>query len=104
VDLKAEYPPFNLNEIANIVQACFGRKPDVRSVARVLAEEPVPLKIVRNYPPYHEIADPREGRAAIVELRLSGWSAKAIEPATWGSRRPPSTGLWRGGKKGGSRA
>jgi transposase len=78
VDLKAEYPPFNLNEIANIVQACFGRKPDVRSVARVLAEEPVPLKIVRNYPPYHEIADPREGRAAIVELRLSGWSAKAI--------------------------
>jgi putative transposase len=78
VDLKAEYPPFNLNEIANVVRACFGRKPDVRSVARVLAEEPVPLKIVRNYPPYHEIADPREGRAAIVELRLSGWSAKAI--------------------------
>src|SRR5215212_785515 len=78
VDLKAEHPPFNLNEIANVVQACFGRKPDVRSVARVLAEEPVPLKIVRNYPPYHEIADPREGRAAIVELRLSGWSAKAI--------------------------
>jgi hypothetical protein len=33
VDLKAEYPPFNLNEIANIVHACFGRKPDVRSVA-----------------------------------------------------------------------
>src|SRR5215211_6853360 len=78
VDLKAEHPPFNLNEIANVVQACFGRKPEVRSVARVLAEEPVPLKILRNYLPYHEIADPREGRAAIVELRLSGWSAKAI--------------------------
>jgi putative transposase len=78
VDLKAEHPPFNLNEIANVVQACFGRKPDVRSVARVLAEEPVPLKIVRNDPPYHEIADSREGRAAIVQLRLSGWSAKAI--------------------------
>jgi putative transposase len=62
-----------------VVQACFGRKPNVRSVARgVLAEEPVPLKIVRNYPPYHEIANPRKGRAAIVELRLSGWSAKAI--------------------------
>ena len=26
VDLKAEYPPFNLNEIANIVRACFGRR------------------------------------------------------------------------------
>ncbi len=78
LDLKAEYPAFNLNEIANVVHACFGRKPDVRSVARVLDEEPLPLKIVRNYPPYHEAEDPREGRAAIVELRLSGWSAKAI--------------------------
>jgi len=45
---------------------------------RVLEEEPVPLKIVRNYPPYHEARDVREARAAIVELRLSGWSVKAI--------------------------
>ncbi len=78
VDLKAEYPAFNLNEIANVVGAAFGRKPDVRSVARVLEEEPVPLKIVRNYPPYHEARDVREARATIVELRLSGWSVKAI--------------------------
>ena len=78
MDLKAEHPAFNLNEIANIVRACFGRKPDVRSVARVLAEEPLPLKIVKNYPPYHEAQNPAQGRAAIVELRLAGWSAKAI--------------------------
>ena len=78
VDLKAEYPAFRLNEIANIVHACFGRRPDYRSVARVLEEEPVPLKILRNYPPYHEAEDAREARAAIVELRLSGWSVKAI--------------------------
>jgi putative transposase len=78
VDLKAEYPAFNLNEIANVVGAALGRKPDVRSVRRVLEEEPVPLKIVRNYPPYHEAGDVREARAAVVELRLSGWSAKAI--------------------------
>ncbi len=32
VDLKAEYPAFRLNEIANIVHACFGRRPDYRSV------------------------------------------------------------------------
>ena len=50
----------------------------MRSVRRVLNEEPMPLRIMRNYPPYREITDPREGRAAIVELRLSGWSAKAI--------------------------
>jgi transposase len=78
LDLKAEYPRFNLNEIANVVHACFGRRPDYRSVARVLEEEPVPLKIVRNYPTYHEARDVREARAAVVELRLSGWSVKAI--------------------------
>jgi transposase len=72
VDLNAEYPAFNLSEIANVVGAAFGRKPDVRSVARVLEEEPVPLKIVRNYPTYHEAEDAREARASIVELRLSG--------------------------------
>jgi DNA invertase Pin-like site-specific DNA recombinase len=38
----------------------------------------VPLKIVRNYPPYHEMEDSRERRAVIVELRLYGWSARAI--------------------------
>lgn len=80
VDLKAEYPPFNLNEIANIVRACFGRKPDVRSVKRVLDEEAIPLKLERTYLPYHEmeVASPGQGRAAIVELRVDGWSAKSI--------------------------
>ena len=78
MDLKAEYPRFNLNKIANIVHACFGRRPDYRSVARVLDEVPVPLKIVRNYPPYPEARDVREARAAIVALRLPGWSVKAI--------------------------
>jgi putative transposase len=80
VDLKAEYPPFNLNEIANVVRACFGRKPDVRSVKRVLDEEARPLKLARNYPRYREIeaASPGEGRASVVELRVDGWSAKAI--------------------------
>ena len=78
VDLKAEYPAFNLNEIANIVRACFGRKPDVRSVERVLEEEAIPLKIERNYPLYHEMEDASERRAAVVELRVAGWSSKAI--------------------------
>ncbi len=80
VDLKAEYPSFNLNEIANVVSACFGRKPDVRSVRRVLDDEALPLKLHRSHPPYHEMeaASPGAGRAAVVELRVDGWSAKAI--------------------------
>lgn len=60
VDLKAEYPPFKLNEIANVVGACFGRNPDVRSVERVLAAEAMPLKLERNYPRYYEMEDASE--------------------------------------------
>jgi putative transposase len=77
VDLKAEYPPFNLNEIANVVGACFGRKPDVRSVERVLDGAARPLRLERNYPRYHEMGS-GEGRGAVVKLRVDGWSAKAI--------------------------
>jgi putative transposase len=78
VDLKAEYPRFNLHEIANVVRTAFGRKPDVRSIERVLEEEPMPLKMVRRYPPYHEAEDALDARAAVVALRLEGWSVKAI--------------------------
>jgi putative transposase len=78
VDLKAEYPSFNLNEIANAVYVRFGRRPDHKSVRRVLREEPVPLRMVRRYPPYHEIPEGRERRAAVVTLHAEGWSAKAI--------------------------
>lgn len=78
VDLKAEYPRFTLNEIAKVVGAAFGRKPDVRSIERVLEEEPMPLKMVRRYPPYHEAENVLDARAAVVALRLDGWSAKAI--------------------------
>ncbi len=92
VDLKAEYPPFNLNEIANVVRACFGRKPDARSVERVLDAEVRPLKLQRNYPRYHEMG-PGEGRAAVVELRVDGWSAKAIA----GSQMGPLVGAYRAG-------
>jgi putative transposase len=78
VDLRAEYPPFNTNEIANIAYVVFGRRPDVRTVGQVLSEEAWPLKLERDYPPYHEIEDPKERRRAVVELHARGWSVKAI--------------------------
>ena len=43
VDLKAEHPALNLSEISRICYAHFGRRPDERTVRRVLEEEPVPL-------------------------------------------------------------
>ena len=42
VDLKAEYPGFNPNEIANACYVRFGRRPARKTVKRVLAEEPTP--------------------------------------------------------------
>jgi putative transposase len=78
VEVKAEYPPLYLNEIANIVYVCFGRRPDPRSVRRVLEEEPIPLKILKRFAPYHETPQPTERRMAIVKLHAEGWSVKAI--------------------------
>jgi transposase len=78
VDLKAEYPAFNTNETANIVYVVFGRRPDVRTIRKVLDEEAWPLKLRRDYPPYHEIEEPKERRMAIVRLHAQGWSVKAI--------------------------
>lgn len=79
VDLKAKYPRFNLNETANAVYVRFGRRPHPKTVRRVLDEEPLPLRFVRRFPPYHEIPELRDGRAVVVlALRAEGWSAKAI--------------------------
>ena len=78
VDLKAEYPGLNPNEIANSVYVRFGRRPDRKTVRRVLEEEPIPLRFVPRFPPYGEIPDPRERRLAVVTLHAEGWSSKAI--------------------------
>jgi putative transposase len=78
VDLKAEYPAFNPNEIANACYVCFGRRLDRKTIGRVLAEEPAPLRFVRRFPTYHEMEEPAERRRAVVALHAEGWSAKAI--------------------------
>ena len=78
VDLKAEHPPFSLNEIAKICYARFGRAPSRHTVKKVLQEEPAPLRMIRRYPPYHEVPEPRERRLAVVRLHAEGWTVKAI--------------------------
>jgi putative transposase len=78
VDLKAEYPPFNPNEISRVCYVRFGRLPARKTVKRVLTEEPIPLRFVRRFPPYHDIPGRGDGRAAVVALHADGWSAKAI--------------------------
>jgi hypothetical protein len=78
VDLKAEHPGFNPNEISRVCYVRFGRRPARKTVKRVLTEEPVPLRFVRRFPPYHESPERRNARAAVVALHADGWSAKAI--------------------------
>src|SRR5215211_2557608 len=72
VDLKAEYPGFNPNEIANAVYVRFARRPDRKTVQRVLEEEPTPLRFVRRFPPYHEMPKGPERRLAVVALHGRG--------------------------------
>jgi putative transposase len=78
VDLKAEHPPLNLEEIANVCGALFGRRPDGKTVKAVLQESAIPRKLVRRFPPYHEITDDRERREAVVALHEEGWADKSI--------------------------
>ncbi len=78
VELKGEHPPLNPNEIAGIVYVRTGSKPDRKTVKRVLSEEPIPLRMVRRFEPYHEIPEPKERRRVVVALHADGWAVKTI--------------------------
>ena len=54
----------------------------MRTVRRVLEEEPIPLKILKRFAPYHEIEEAKERRMVIVKLHAEGWSVKAIAGST----------------------
>jgi transposase len=78
VELKAEHPKLNANEIANIVYVRTGRRLGKHTAGRILAEEVVPLKLSRLFEPHHETEDSRDRRSAVVALHLDDWSAKAV--------------------------
>ena len=78
VDLKAEYPPRNLREIARICATRFHRSVSHHTVQGVLASALLANPAPRRFPPYHAIADPVERRLAVVRLYLEGWNVKSI--------------------------
>ena len=78
VDLKAEHPPLNLNEIARICYVRKGRRPHLATVRSVLEEEPLPIKAFRRFEPYHEISEATERRRAVVALHYEGWADKSV--------------------------
>ena len=78
LELKAEYPPLRVNELATICFIRTGRRPDDKTINRILSSHPIPECPARRFPPYHQIPDPLERRRAIVRLHLEGWRRKSI--------------------------
>jgi hypothetical protein len=76
LELKAEYPPSRVNELATICFIRTGRRPDDKTINRILATHPIPECSTRRFPPYHQIADPIERRRAIIRLHLEGVESK----------------------------
>jgi transposase len=75
---KAEHPPLCTNEIATMCYAQFGRRPDRKTINRILAEHPLPPVQTRRFPRFHDVPDPAKRRASIIRLHVEGWSKKAI--------------------------
>jgi hypothetical protein len=78
VELKAEYPPLSLRQIAAICRERFDRSVSHHTVKQVLATEPLPLHPPRRLPRYRDIPDPVARRKAIVDLYTEGWRPTAI--------------------------
>lgn len=76
--LKAEHPPLKPYELASICYVRFGRRPNVKTIKRLLTLHPLPQLVARRFPPYHAILDPFERRRAILRLSLEGWTKKSI--------------------------
>ncbi len=78
VSLKAEHPPLRINEIGTICYVRTGRRPDGKTIRRVLRDTPLPFPPTRRFPPFHDTPDPVERRKAIIRLHSEGWNAKSI--------------------------
>lgn len=94
VALTAEHPALNLREMATICYVRHGRKPNIQTIKRILAQTPA-RTVERRYPPFHDIADPVTRRIAIIRLHAEGWNAKSIADYLQTSRQTVHTTLKR---------
>jgi hypothetical protein len=78
VELKAEYPPLSLRQIATICAHRFDRAVSHHTVKQVPATDPLPLHPPRRLSRYRDRPDPVQRRKAIVDPYLEGWSPTAI--------------------------
>jgi len=75
--LKAEHPPLNFRELANICLIRFKRSISHKTVQRILHDTPAPAGVTRRYPRFQEM-EPSARRLAIIQLHADGWNAKSI--------------------------
>jgi hypothetical protein len=78
VELKAEYPPLSLRQIAAICAYRFERPVSHHTVKQILATDPLPLHPPRRLPRYRDSPDPVARRKAIVDLYMEGWRPTSI--------------------------
>jgi transposase len=76
--LVAQYPHFRPNEIAHICEVKFERRPDARTIQRVLAQHSLTGLVTPRFPPFAEIASSEERRLAVIRLYSEGWNIKSI--------------------------
>ena len=95
VELKAEHAALRPYEIAVICYVRFGRRPSPHTVARIVAEDPLPIPLTRRFPLYHEIPDPVQRRLAIIRLHAEGWRISRIAEYLQTSRPTVYTTLRR---------
>jgi hypothetical protein len=67
------------------------RKPDRKAVKKVLSEEPIPLRKVHRFAPYHEIPKTKDRRLAVVGLHDKG-GVLIDKESTWMLGTPAATG------------
>ena len=76
--LKAEHPAFRVQELTTICWVRFGRRLSHHTVKRIIAEGPLPTRVSRQFPPYHQLADPPARRLAVIRLHAEGWHGTTI--------------------------
>ena len=78
LELKAEYPPLSLRQIATICEHRFDQPVSHHTVKQVLAFEPLPLNPPLRLPRYRAIPDSVARRKAIVDLYLEGRGSTSV--------------------------
>ncbi len=76
--LKATYPAFRPHEIASILRRRDDCRIDHKTVQRLLASNPLPAGVQRQFPAYAQMPDGAERRKAIISLHFERWNIRSI--------------------------